>query len=65
MRWATCDGFIVEPQNHPVAGFAEFGPQNLVVAVPTGIGDDTCRHHQGCIEAKQLCTKCVAVRSKS
>jgi hypothetical protein len=22
---------MVEPQNHPTTGFAEFGPQNLVV----------------------------------
>jgi hypothetical protein len=28
MWCATCDNFVVEPQNHPSIGFTEFGPQN-------------------------------------
>jgi hypothetical protein len=31
MRCATRDSFVVEPQNHLVAGFVKFGPQNSVV----------------------------------
>jgi hypothetical protein len=31
MRCATHDDFLVESQNHPAAGFAEFGPQNSVM----------------------------------
>lgn len=41
MRCTTRGGFVVEPQNHPSAGFAEFGPQNLTVAVSTGIRGGT------------------------
>jgi hypothetical protein len=56
------------PQNHPalrMSGFAEFGPQNSVVAVPEGTGGDTQRDRGGCIKAKQLRVKDVAVGSKT
>jgi hypothetical protein len=52
---------VVESQNHPSAGFAEFGPQNSEVAVPMGIEDGTWRHHEGSVEAKQLRVECVAI----
>ncbi len=56
------------PQNHPalrMAGFAEFGPQNFVVAVPEGTGGGTRHDRRGCVKAKQLRVKDVAVRSKT
>jgi hypothetical protein len=34
MWYATHDGLVVDPQNHPalwMANFAEFGPQNLAM----------------------------------
>jgi hypothetical protein len=65
MRCTTRGGFVVEPQNHPSAGFAEFGPQNLTVAVSAGIRGGTWHHHKGCVEAKQLCVERVVVWSKS
>ena len=55
-------------QNHPVlrmAGFAEFGPQNLAVAVPEGNGGDTRRDRGGCVKVKQLRVKDLAVGSKT
>jgi hypothetical protein len=56
------------PQNHPtlgMAGFAEFGPQNSTTMVPKGTGGDTWHHNnEGCVKAKQLCVKRVAVGSK-
>ena len=57
-----------EPENHPVlrmAGFAEFGPQNSAVAVPEGTGGGTRRDRVGCVKAKQLRVKGVAVGSKT
>lgn len=64
--WCTTRvGFEVEPQNHPSTSFAEFGPQNLVVAVLAGIRGDTWHHREGCVKAKQLCVECVAIISKS
>ena len=56
------------PQNHPalrMAGFAEFGPQNLAVAVLEGISGGTRRDHEGCVKAKQLCVRDVVVGSKT
>jgi hypothetical protein len=53
------------PQNHQVrrmVGFAEFGPQNSVVAVPKGSGSSTWRDRRGCVKAKQLLVKDVVVR---
>jgi hypothetical protein len=46
-------------------GFAEFGPQNSVVAVPEGTGGGTWRDRGGCVKAKQLRVKDVAVGSKT
>jgi hypothetical protein len=45
--------------------FAEFGPQNSVVAVPEGTGGGTRRDCGGCIKAKQLRVKDVAIESKT
>jgi hypothetical protein len=55
-------------QNHPalwMAGFAEFGPQNSAETVPEGIGGSTRHDRGGCIKAKQLRVKDVAVGSKT
>jgi hypothetical protein len=52
------------PQNHPalrMAGFAEFGPENSVVAVLEGTCGGTWRDHEGCVKAKQLRVKDMAV----
>ena len=48
-----------------MAGFAEFGPQNSAVAVPEGTGGGTWRDRGGCVKAKQLRVKDVAVGSKT
>jgi hypothetical protein len=48
-----------------MAGFAEFGPQNLAVAVPEGNGGDTRRDRGGCVKVKQLRVKDLAVGSKT
>jgi hypothetical protein len=48
-----------------MAGFAEFGPQNLAVAVLEGTGGGTRRDRGGCIKAKQLPVMDVAVGSKT
>jgi hypothetical protein len=56
------------PQNHPalrMTGFAKFGPQNSVVAVPKGTGGGTWRDRGGCVKAKQLRVKDVAIGSKT
>jgi hypothetical protein len=45
--------------------FAEFGPQNLAVAVPEGTDGGTRRDRGGCVKAKQLRVKDVAVGSKT
>ena len=63
-RWVWWFG----PQNHQalrMAGFAEFGYQNLAVAVPEGTGGGTWRDRGGCIKVKQLHVKDVADGSKS
>jgi hypothetical protein len=45
--------------------FAEFGPQNSAVAVPGGTGGGTRCDRGGCVKAKQLRVKDVAVGSKT
>jgi hypothetical protein len=57
-------------KNHPALRTTSFRydrvwPQNSSVAVSVGIGGGTWRHHEGCIEAKQLHVEHVAVRSIS
>jgi hypothetical protein len=55
-------------QNHPalrLVGFTKFGPQNSVVAIQEGIGGGTRHDRRGCIKAKQLRVKDVAVGSKT
>jgi hypothetical protein len=55
-------------QNHPalrMVGFTEFGPQNSAVAVPEGTGGGTRHDRGGCVKAKQLRVKDVAVGSKT
>jgi hypothetical protein len=46
-------------------GFPDFGPQNSMVAVPEGTGGSTWRDRGGCVKAKQLRVKDVAVGSKT
>jgi hypothetical protein len=56
-RCNTHDGLVVwasKPPNVWMVGFAEFGPQNLVAAVPVGMSGDTWHPSEGCIKAKQL-----------
>jgi hypothetical protein len=56
------------PQNHPalrMVGFAEFGSQNSAVAVPERTSGDTRLDRGGCVKAKQLRVKDVAVGSKT
>jgi hypothetical protein len=48
-----------------MTGFAEFGPQNLVVAIPEGTGGGTRRDRGGRVKAKQLRVKDVSVVSKT
>ena len=56
------------PQNHPalqMPGFVEFGPQNSAVVVSEGTGGGMRRDRGGCVNAKQLRVKDVAVGSKT
>jgi hypothetical protein len=48
-----------------MAGFAEFGPQNSAMAVLKGTSGGTRHDRGGCVKAKQLCVKDVAVGSKT
>jgi hypothetical protein len=48
-----------------MTGFAEFVPQNSAAAVPEGNFSGTWRDRRGCVKAKQIRVKDVAVRSKS
>jgi hypothetical protein len=48
-----------------MTGFAEFGPQNLAVVVPEGIGGGTRHDRGGCVKVKQLHVKDVVVGSKT
>jgi hypothetical protein len=62
---ATHDDLVVEPQNHlalRMIGFHRVGPQNSAVAIPTRIIGGMWRHHEGCVEAKQLHEECMLVR---
>jgi hypothetical protein len=43
----------------------KFGPQNSVTTVPEGTSGDTWRDREGCVKAKQLRGKDMAVRSKT
>jgi hypothetical protein len=54
-----------KPPNATDGGFAEFGPQNSVVAVPEGTSGGTRCDRGGCVKAKQLRVKDVAVGSKT
>jgi hypothetical protein len=56
------------PQNHlalRMEGFAEFGPQNSTMMVPKGTDGSTWRDHRGCVKAKVLRVKDMAVGSKT
>jgi hypothetical protein len=48
-----------------MAGFAEFGAQNSVMAVPEGTGGGTWRDRGECVKAKQLHVKDMTVGSKT
>jgi hypothetical protein len=59
-------GLVVWASKPPSAtdgGFAEFGPQNSAAAVPEGTGGGTWHDRGGCVKAKQLREKDVAVGS--
>jgi hypothetical protein len=61
-------GLVVWASKPPSATdewFAEFGPQNSAVVVPAGTGGGTRRDRGGCVKAKQLHVKDVAVGSKT
>jgi hypothetical protein len=45
--------------------FDRIWPQNSAVADSAGIGGGLWRHHEGCVEVKQLGAERVAIRSKS
>jgi hypothetical protein len=45
--------------------FAEFGPQNTAVAILEGTSGGTRRDRGGCVKAKQLRVKDVAVGSRT
>jgi hypothetical protein len=44
-----------------MVSFAEFGPQNLAVAVLEGTGGGMWHHSEGCVKAKQLHVERVSV----
>jgi hypothetical protein len=48
-----------------MVGFVEFGPQNSAVAVLEGTSGGTRRDCGGCVKAKQIRVKDVAVESKT
>jgi hypothetical protein len=55
-------------KNHPTlwtVGFAEFVPQNSMVAVLDGIGGVMWHRSEGCVTAKQLRVERVGVGSKT
>jgi hypothetical protein len=67
-RCSTRQVWWFRSQNHPalqIVGFAEFGPPNSVMAVPEGTGDSTWPDHGGCVKAKQLRVKDMAIGSKT
>jgi hypothetical protein len=67
--WCDTHGsLVVGPQNHPtlwMAGFAKFGPQNLVAVVSEGTNGGMWHHNEGCVKAKHLHVECMAVGSKT
>jgi hypothetical protein len=69
MRCSTHGGLTVDSrkiiQRYGRRVFDRVWPQNSVVAVSAGIRGNTWRHHEGCVEAKQLRVERVAVISKS
>ena len=61
-------GLVVWASKPPSAtdgGFAEFGPQNSAAMVPEGTGGGTWHDRGGCVKAKQVRMKDVAVGSKT
>jgi hypothetical protein len=48
-----------------MTSFAEFRAQNSAVVVPEGTGGGTWRDRGGCVKAKQICVKDVAVGFKT
>jgi hypothetical protein len=48
-----------------MAGVAEFGPQNLVVAILEVTGGGTWHHSERCVQAKQLRVESVVIGSKT
>jgi hypothetical protein len=48
-----------------IAGFAEFGPQNLATTIPEGTDGGTWRDRGGCVKTKQLCVNDVVIGSKT
>ena len=62
-------GFVVKPQKTTQRYgrwvFDRVWPENSAMAVPVGIGGATWRHHEGCVEEKQLRVERVSVSSKS
>jgi hypothetical protein len=48
-----------------MTGFAEFGPQNLVVVVPKGTSGGMWHHNKGCLKAKQLRVEHMVIGSKT
>jgi hypothetical protein len=62
IRCDTHGGLVLKPQNHPalrMSGFALFGPQNSVMAVPEGTDGGTWHHSEGRIKANEA-TSCGA-----
>jgi hypothetical protein len=68
MRCATRGGLVVDPrkttQHYRRRVFDRVWHQNSVVSVLAGIKGGVWRHHEACIEAKQLRVERVAIRSK-
>jgi hypothetical protein len=67
MQCATRAGLVVDPrkttQHYGWWVFDRVWPQNSAVAVPMGIKGGIRRHHEGCIETKQIHVERVTVRS--
>jgi hypothetical protein len=74
MTWGTrtrCDtrgGLVIDTrkttQRYGRRVLDRVWPQNRTEAVPAGTGGDTWRDQGGCVKAKQLCVKSVAIRWK-
>jgi hypothetical protein len=58
-------GAIVTSYKLHMAGFDEFGSQNLAPTVLEGISGGTWRHSEGYVKAKQLRVERVAITSKT